>query len=174
MTDQLKTINTTEKIKTTKQDFPQIYAYTLPNLPEKQGWVKIGYTERQSVETRIKEQTHTAAFNLVHKTLWAEPAKYAKSNIYFKDHAFHHYLTSQKERKREKGTEWFYYNGTPEQAHKDFQDFIVNPYEQAKETLSYTLRNEQQQAVEKTLNYAKSSVDGEFLWNMQNHALVKL
>lgn len=161
----LKTINPTEKIKTTKQNFPQIYAYTLPTVAEKNGWIKIGYTERQSVEERIKEQTHTAAFRLVHKTLWAEPAQFAQSAIYFKDHAFHHYLTNLKERKREPNSEWFFYNGTPNLAHQDFQDFIGNPYDQAKEQLAYTLRAEQQQAVEKTLNYAKNNEEGEFLWN---------
>ena len=44
-------------IKTTKLIYPQIYAYTLPTVSDKDGWVKIGYTERKNVEDRIKEQT---------------------------------------------------------------------------------------------------------------------
>lgn len=161
----MNVINTQENIKTTKITYPQIYAYTLPTLAEKNGWIKIGYTDRQSAETRIKEQTHTAAIRLAHQTLWTEPAKYAETEIYFKDHAFHHYLTKFKDVKREKGTEWFYYNGTPEQSYQDFQDFIGNPYDQAKAQLTYTLRSEQLQAVEKTLDYAKNNDEGEFLWN---------
>lgn len=37
-----------------------IYAYTTPNDISHRGWTKIGYTDRQSVEDRIKQQTHTA------------------------------------------------------------------------------------------------------------------
>ena len=46
-------------IKTTKLIYPQIYAYTLPSIEEKIGWIKIGYTERMNVDDRIEEQTHT-------------------------------------------------------------------------------------------------------------------
>ena len=42
------------KIQTTKEIYPQIYAYTLPTTPEKDGWIKIGYTTRQDVDERIK------------------------------------------------------------------------------------------------------------------------
>lgn len=52
------------KIQTTKEIYPQIYAYTLPTIPEKDGWIKIGYTTRQDVDERIKEQVHTAAIRL--------------------------------------------------------------------------------------------------------------
>ena len=39
---------------------PMIYAYTHPDFPPHRGWTKIGYTERQTVEDRIKQQSHTA------------------------------------------------------------------------------------------------------------------
>lgn len=51
-------------IKTTKLIYPQIYAYTLPSIEEKIGWIKIGYTERMNVDDRIEEQTHTAAYKI--------------------------------------------------------------------------------------------------------------
>lgn len=35
------------EITTAKAIYPQIYAYTLPTVTDKQGWVKIGYTENQ-------------------------------------------------------------------------------------------------------------------------------
>ena len=60
-------------IRTTKTIYPQIYAYVLPTLEQKDGWIKIGYTERQDVDSRIREQTHTAAVNLVYSKLWSEP-----------------------------------------------------------------------------------------------------
>ena len=47
-------------IKTGKVVEPKIYAYTTPQVTTNDGWIKIGYTERD-VETRIREQTHTAA-----------------------------------------------------------------------------------------------------------------
>ena len=39
---------------------PQIYAYTTPHVTTNDGWIKIGYTEKQSVEARVKQQCHTA------------------------------------------------------------------------------------------------------------------
>lgn len=38
-------MNNTE-IKTTKFIYPQIYAYSLPDISDNDGWLKIGYTER--------------------------------------------------------------------------------------------------------------------------------
>jgi len=70
-------------IKTTKTIYPQIYAYVLPEYEPKDGWVKIGYTERQDVDRRIKEQTHTAAVNLRYSKLWSEPAKFTDSDEWF-------------------------------------------------------------------------------------------
>lgn len=50
----------TPDIHTTHVALPQIYAYTTPEIAKHQGWVKIGYTEKQSVEDRVREQCHTA------------------------------------------------------------------------------------------------------------------
>jgi hypothetical protein len=36
-----------------------IYAYTLPQVPERNGWIKIGQTEKD-VEKRIKDQLSQA------------------------------------------------------------------------------------------------------------------
>ena len=44
------------KIQTTKEIYPQIYAYTLPTIPEKDGWIKIGYTTRQDVDRELKSK----------------------------------------------------------------------------------------------------------------------
>ena len=40
---------------------PTIYGYTLPDVADHNGYIKIGYTDREDTETRIKEQLHTAA-----------------------------------------------------------------------------------------------------------------
>lgn len=51
---------------------PTIYGYILPSVPDHSGYIKIGYTDKEDVEARIYEQTHTAG--LSHKTLFAESA----------------------------------------------------------------------------------------------------
>src|SRR5690625_30795 len=156
--------NRTE-IKTTKTIYPQIYAYTLPKVEEKDGWVKIGYTERKNVEERIKEQTNTAAIKLDYDLLWSEPAKFAGSNKWFKDTQFHAYLRKFKNVEQQKNTEWFFYNGNLEKSYVDFQDFKQQEINQAKQELDYQLREEQAAAVNKTLAYMKTKPNGEFLWN---------
>lgn len=152
-------------IKTTKTIYPQIYAYTLPTISDDIGWIKIGYTERKNVDNRILEQTKTAAVNLPYDKLWSEPAKFNKSDGWFKDKQLHAYLRKFKDIKQRPNTEWFYYDGTPEKAHEDFEDFCNNKYSQTKEHLDYTLRAEQEEAVNMTLAYAKTHENGEFLWN---------
>ena len=47
-------------LRTARQVVPMIYAYTTPEIARHNGWTKIGYTE-QSVDKRLKQQTHTAA-----------------------------------------------------------------------------------------------------------------
>jgi superfamily II DNA or RNA helicase len=155
-------------IKTTKTIFPQIYAYVLPEFEPKDGWIKIGYTERHDVDSRIKEQTHTAAVNLKYSKLWSEPAKFTDSDEWFKDKQLHIYLRKFKQVEQEPNTEWFYYDGIPQQAHDDFDDFRnnrLNNSVQASNQLEYTLRDEQEQAVDRTLAYAKFHPEGEFMWN---------
>ena len=81
-------------IQSTKVVYPQIYAYTLTDYDPRKGWIKIGYTERKNVDTRIKEQTHTAAVRLGYKKLWAKPARYMYKDVWFKDYEFHTFLTN--------------------------------------------------------------------------------
>lgn len=150
-------------IRTTKTIYPQIYAYILPTVTEKEGWIKIGYTERKNVDERIREQTQTA--DLTYRKLWSAPARFADSGQWFKDHDFHHYLCSFKKVKRRKKSEWFFYNGMPENAKKDFDAFIHHQLEQGQETSDYQLRAEQADAVAQTLAWFKANPEGEFLWN---------
>ena len=51
---------------------PTIYGYVLPDVPNHNGYIKIGYTDKEDVESRINEQTHTAG--LAHKTLFTVSA----------------------------------------------------------------------------------------------------
>ena len=153
---------------TTKIIYPQIYAYILPEYKPNDGWVKIGYTERFNVDERIKEQTHTAATKLKYRTLWSEPARFV-DNEWFTDKQLHAFLKKFKSRVppnlHRPQTEWFYYNGTQEQAYDDFNEFRNKEASQITEGFEYILRDEQMAAVEKTLSFAKANHGGEFLWN---------
>ena len=53
------------KIKVNRRIIPMIYAYTTPEIARHNGWIKIGYTDKQTVEERVKQQTHTADENTV-------------------------------------------------------------------------------------------------------------
>lgn len=152
-------------IKTTEVVYPQIYAYTLPSYSNRDGWVKIGYTERENVDDRIKEQTKTAAIQLHYLKLWSAPAKFASKDVWFKDKQFHNYLRKNKGVKQDFPHEWFFYSDKPYKSKDDFDDFTNSRFEQSKETLEYKLRNEQNEAVERALECTFSSPENEFLWN---------
>ena len=42
---------------------PTIYGYVLPDLADHNGYIKVGFTDREDTENRIKEQLHTAGIN---------------------------------------------------------------------------------------------------------------
>ena len=154
------------EIKTGKVVEPKIYAYTTPQVTTNDGWIKIGYTERD-VETRIREQTHTAAVKT--EILWDHLAEYVDGpdkGLNFKDHDFHGFLKFHDIERRPK-TEWFYFNGTPEKSEDLFNKFIchdISGYQPGKRQ-EYTLRREQAEAVNKTLTYFRNHENSEFLWN---------
>ncbi len=156
-------------IKTTKVVYPQIYSYTLPDIPKNEGAQKIGYTEREDVDKRIYEQTHTAAMKLRSEKLWHAPAFFADKKTDFKDSDFHKFLIkSSVENRRDLGKEWFYFNGTPERSKQLFDDFRQYGFaalQTGGEKTPYELREEQQCAVDKALEYFHSHPNGEFLWN---------
>ena len=154
------------EIKTGKVVEPKVYAYTTPQVTTNDGWIKIGYTERD-VETRIREQTHTAAIQT--EILWKHLAEYVdgpEKGLNFKDYDFHGFLKFHDIERRPK-TEWFYFNGTPEKSEGLFNKFIhhdVSGYQPGKSN-EYTLRREQDEAVTKTVDYFTSHENSEFLWN---------
>ncbi|WP_438849886.1 DEAD/DEAH box helicase family protein [Enterococcus sp. AZ048] len=141
---------------------PTIYAYITPTNTAKEGWIKIGYTDRDA-DTRIWEQTHTVGIEP--KKLWAHEARF-NGGGYFSDRDFHEYLRKSGIR-RNKGTEWFYFNSHPENALALYREFVFKDYSkiQKDQQLTYQLRAEQEAAVEKTLSYSEENPSGSFLWN---------
>lgn len=151
-------------INTAKSVTPMIYAYTTPEIARHDGWTKIGYTE-QDVETRIKQQTHTAdvRWNLE----WKGNALFDDgSGERFTDKEFHAYLRkSGVEQESGKNNEWFHITG--QESKLKFYDFRANHgiLQQLSSVVPYQLRKEQKEAVEQTLAYQNDHPGGEFLWN---------
>lgn len=168
-------------IKTTKRIYPQIYSYILPDLPANKGWQKVGYTERKDVDSRILEQTKTAAVKLRYEKLWSASSFSNATHEFFKDKDLHKYYVKngiEKSKKQDDGglgEEWFYFNGTPEKSKELFDDYANgNLFSRSSEKSPYKLRKEQERAVSQTLSYAEShqttdfsspNKEAEFLWN---------
>ncbi|GDX62670.1 hypothetical protein LBMAG34_2040 [Candidatus Saccharibacteria bacterium] len=161
--------NMERRIKTTKVVYPQLYSYVLPDLTANEGSQKIGYTERKDVDERIREQTQTAAMKLRYDKLWSAPSFFTNSNTDFTDKIFHQFLVRNGVEKRDDlGTEWFYFNGTPEKSKQLFDSFRNEGYAALQNNNGkkpYTLREEQEAAVSQAIEYFNNYTNGEFLWN---------
>lgn len=145
-----------------------IYAYSLPQVSDHEGCIKVGETTRE-VEKRINEQLGTAGLTPnIHFTRIAQ-----KSNgEWFHDKELHRYFVLNKIPKKDFGTgadEWFYFNGTPERAEELTDKFIALDYDEvqiSENKSDYKLRKEQAEAVNKTLAYYQDENNTrEFLWN---------
>lgn len=146
----------------------KVYGYTLPEVPNHDGYVKIGDTTRDAV-TRIFEQVGTAGLNP--KILFEKLARKSDGK-WFRDKDLHKFLILNGIEKKDfnsRADEWFYFNGTPEKAEELTNKFINRDYDEIQiddKRSEYVLRNEQQQAVEKTYEYFQSRQEPrEFLWN---------
>ncbi len=149
---------------------PQIYGYTLPGLQDHKGYIKIGYTDKEEVETRIKEQLGTAAIS--HETVFVESAMRSDGTV-FTDKDIHSLLVR-------KGFKKLVFDGSTN------NEWIKCSKEDAltaiKEVRNYTryegnrnedfrMRTEQLMAVNQTINYfqrikkEEPSAKPKFLWN---------
>lgn len=150
-------------INTTKKVVPMIYAYSTPEIARHNGWVKIGYTEKQTTEERQRQQSHTVDVEL--KEEWKGNAIFEDgSGEIFHDTDFHIYL-NKLGIENKKGTEWFHIDGPS--SREKFFEFRSNRgiLKDTKCVIPYKLRNEQKKAIEKTIEYFNSHKGGEFLWN---------
>ena len=142
---------------------PTIYVYELPNATDRAGLLKIGFTNRD-VKKRIKEQIGTAG---VEYKIVLEVSAMREDGSSFSDHDIHRYL-------RQKGFEnpngeWFRCN-------IDDVKSVIIAIKSGKEntesrTLTFGMRPEQAQAVEKSIEYFTSykaenpDKTPHFLWN---------
>ena len=154
-------MNNAAKIQSFSRVVPMIYAYNTPGVAYHEGWTKIGYTEKQTVAARIKQQTHTA--DIQYKLAWQDNAMFKDgSGEYFTDRDFHAYLESTQGVERTPGTEWFHLDGPTSLSY--FNTFAQRRLPGSEERLTYALRKEQAQAVAHTRAYFENGGE-EFLWN---------
>ena len=146
---------------------PQIYAYTLPDVTTHQGYIKVGYTEREDVNERIREQLHTSAVR--YKLLFTASAMRSDGTC-FTDHDIHAIL-----RRRgfphifDEDNEWF------KCSESDVQAAIVAVRDEIENienrTETFSMRPEQVRAVQMTMDYYEKTnaeepgVIPKFLWN---------
>ena len=147
---------------------PTVYAYELLGVASHRGYIKVGYTERD-VDTRIKEQLHTAA---VPYRLLAYWSAMKNDGSCFTDHDVHAVLKKKGFRQLKEGedrNEWFRCSINDVKAAvtavQTGSDNVEN------RTQTFSMRPEQEQAVEMTMNYFKSAYEEnsgrtpKFLWN---------
>lgn len=142
---------------------PTIYAYELVGVATHKGLLKIGFTDRDA-KTRIKEQLGTA--KIEHKIVFVESAM-KKDGSSFTDHDVHRLLR-----------EWKVVNASGEWYKCNLNDLRraihqIKTGEQTEENrvLNFSMRPEQEEAVNKSIQYFKSykkenpKQTPHFLWN---------
>lgn len=148
---------------------PTIYCYILPGVKSHDGYMKVGYTDREDVEKRINEQLHTSAIK--HITLYTESAMRPDGSC-FLDHDIHAILKRRGFHQLNEGedkNEWFDCSVDDVKAAivelKTGQRFADN------RTETFGMRKEQQQAVDMTYGYFRRMEQEDpdsppkFLWN---------
>ncbi|MDO5501047.1 MAG: DEAD/DEAH box helicase family protein, partial [Propionibacteriaceae bacterium] len=153
-------------ITTFRKITPMIYSWRTPDVPKYAGWEKIGYTSRQSVDDRIAQQA--SQMSVRKDKVWALRANFqTEAGGQFTDREFHAYLHQRGiERESNPRTEWHRFAGAAKTSLEYFHEFTSQDYTdlQADGEEDYTLRPEQQAAVEQALAaYAAGST--EVLWN---------
>lgn len=148
---------------------PTIYGYTLPTVADHNGYIKIGYTDREDTESRIKEQLHTAAIPF--KVLFKESAMRSDGTC-FTDKDIHRLMRRKGFRQLNEGedkNEWFCC--CEEDVHNAIEEMRSGVRFEGQRTWNFSMRKEQQTAVELAKDYyirAKaedSTRPPKFLWN---------
>jgi hypothetical protein len=142
---------------------PTIYAYEVVGVSTHKGWLKIGFTDRDA-QTRIKEQLGAAAIK--YRIVFEESAM-QRDGSSFTDHEIHRHL-------RKKGIqnpegEWFVC--TLNELRHAIHEIKTGERTEEHRVLSFAMRPEQEEAVNKTMTYFKSfknenpNKTPHFLWN---------
>lgn len=147
---------------------PTVYVYELVGVASHDGYVKVGYTERD-VEKRIREHLHTSA---VQYRILLKTSAMRSDGSCFSDRDVHEVLLRRGVRRLNEGedkNEWFLCD--VEQVRSAIEEVRTGRQLGSKRTASFSMRPEQQAAVEKTLHYFQAakaddpSCTPKFLWN---------
>lgn len=147
---------------------PTIYAYEFVGVASHQGYIKVGYTERD-VKTRIKEQVHTAA---VPYRILGQWSAMKTDGSCFTDHEVHAVLKAKGKKQLNAGedrNEWFKCSIADVKAAIVAVQTGAENYENRTQT--FAMRPEQEDAVDVTMRYFKSAYEEgsgrtpKFLWN---------
>ena len=148
--------------------YPSIYAYDFIGVDSHKGYIKVGYTERD-VDTRIKEQLHTAA---IPYRLLGHWSAMKNDGSCFTDHDVHIVLKKRGCRQLNEGedrNEWFKCNIDDVKA--AITAIQTDTENLENRTQTFAMRPEQELAVEMTMRYFKSAYEEgsehvpKFLWN---------
>lgn len=148
---------------------PTIYGYTLPDVADHNGYIKIGYTDREDTETRIKEQLHTAAIPF--RILFKESAMRSDGTC-FTDKDIHRLLKHKGFRQLNEGedhNEWF--GCTEKDALDAIEEMRIGIRFEGQRTWTFSMRKEQQTAALMAKKYFEQAKEEDptrppkFLWN---------
>ena len=161
-------ISLSEILHTRPAVVPTIYGYVLPDVKDHDGYIKIGYTDRD-VETRIKEQLHAAAIKF--KVLFKESAMRPDGTC-FTDKDVHKLLRRKGVKQFNEGedtNEWF--ACSREEALTAIEELRTETRFEGQRNWDFEMRGEQKAAVEMTKAYFDRAKEDDpehppkFLWN---------
>lgn len=147
---------------------PTIYAYIVTNMPDHDGYIKVGFTDRD-VETRIKEQTHTVGAK--YKILFSESAMRPDGTC-FTDKDVHNVLKRKRFKQLygfEDANEWFKCSESDVRA--AISEIKMGIRMEGVRTWAFPMRKEQQRAVNETSAYFRKirmeepDEKPKYLWN---------
>ena len=158
-----------------KQDFfaqrpavsPTIYVYKLIGVASHEGYVKVGYTERD-VETRVREQL--GASHVPYKILLQESAMCPDGSC-FMDHDVHSILERKGFKKLNTVGDNEWYNCSVNDVKVAINELKTGIRLDGERTRTFKMRPEQQRAVSRTIAYYEAARRDEpgmtpkFLWN---------
>ena len=163
------TIQLSQILKARPAVCPTIYGYILPEVPSHNGYIKIGYTDRENAADRIYEQVHVAG--LTPKILFTISAM-RDDGTCFTDKDVHAVLKKNGHLQLNEGVdrnEWF--KVSEKEARAIIESVRANTKYTVGRTAHFGMRAEQKRAVEDTAAYFERmkiedpSRPPKYLWN---------
>ena len=146
---------------------PTIYVYSLIGVASHEGYIKIGYTERDAT-TRVKEQL--GASHVPFKILFQDSAMRSDGTS-FADHDVHAILERRGFRRLKNAGDNEWYNCTVKDVKSAIAELKTGRRFDGARSATFTMRPEQSAAVENTVRYFNAAKRDEperipkFLWN---------